>query len=227
MVGFALVTICKSSLKQLHFSFKVYVQAQKRILKESLKRRTGKGKSLTHHQVKALDLNRLVIQFSMMCPGIAMSTLSHGLNLHDERVKFRDVCYRRIADIVWIGEPYSDLNLIDGQIEPRSNEKTYSYERDFRPSHEMQTDRVGDNEMITTFIEKYNITDINWINYFDIWLQPTWDMDFVVVPIQALGPGSFGFLGDISYTVPHWYLNVYLWTKFPDKLNTLSMLVLN
>ena len=162
-----------------------------------------------------------------MCPGIAMSTLSHGLNLHDERVKFGDVCYRRTADIVYIGEPYSDLNVIDGEIEQRSNEKTYSFERDFRPSHEMDTDLVGDTEMISNFIEKYNITDINWKHYFDIYFLPTWDMDFVVVPMQALGPGSYGFMGDISYTFPHWYYVTYLWTKYPDPLNTLSMLVLN
>ena len=44
------------------------------------------------------ELNKMVIKFTLMCPGISMSTLNPGLSLHGS-MSFKEICNKLITNI--------------------------------------------------------------------------------------------------------------------------------
>ena len=166
------------------------------------------------------DLNKMVTKFTLMCPGISMSTLTPGLSLHD-RLSFKDICSQLTTTIEYSpdGEGYSDVEVSDNKLVRKSNdngkyskENPYSSMQVYIPSIEMKTDLVGDTEMISTFIDKYKL-NVNWIH----WLDNAKRTDDIRVCPFWCDIGSFQCLP------PHRHVPEYIWTRYPQEISELSM----
>ena len=166
------------------------------------------------------DLNKMVTKFTLMCPGISMSTLTPGLSLHD-RLSFKDICSQLTTTIEYSpdGEGYSDVEVSDNKLVRKSNdngkyskENPYSSMQVYIPSIEMKTDLVGDTEMISTFIDKYKL-NVNWIH----WLDNAKRTDDIRVCPFWCDIGSFQCLP------PHRHVPWYIWTRYPQEISELSM----
>ena len=112
--------------------------------------------------IKYSHKNKMVTKFTLMCPGISMSTLTHGLSLHGSQ-SFEEICNQLTTTIEYSPEEegYSDIQVSDNKLVRKSidngqysKENSYSTGQVYIPSVEMTTDLVGDTEMISTFIDK-------------------------------------------------------------------------
>ena len=172
------------------------------------------------------DLNKMVTKFTLMCPGISMSTLTPGLSLHGS-LSFKEICNQLTTTIEYSpdGEGYSDVEVSDNKLVRKSNdngkyskENPYSSMQVYIPSIEMKTDLVGDTEMISTFIDKYQL-NVNWIHW---WYNANYTEDIAVSP-YACGAGSG--LSDTRYQCvpPKGHIPRYIWTRYPQELSELAL----
>ena len=117
--------------------------------------------------------NKMVTKFTLMCPGISMSTLTPGLSLHGS-LSFKEICNQLTTTIEYDDDPlYSDVEVSGNKLVRKSNdngqlskENPYSKRQVYMPSIEMVTELVGDTEMISTFIDRYRL-NVNWIHWYD------------------------------------------------------------
>ena len=167
----------------------------------------------------------MVTKFTLMCPGISMSTLTPGLSLHGSQ-SFEEICNQLTTTIEYDDDPnYSDVEVSDNKLVRKSidngqysKENPYSKRQVYMPSIEMRSDLVGDTEMISTFIDKYKL-NVNWIYLWDN-VYYTEDMS---VSAWVCGAGS-GF-SDKRYLCvpPHRHVPLYIWTRYPLEISELSM----
>ena len=167
--------------------------------------------------------NKMVTKFTLMCPGISMSTLTPGLSLHGSQ-SFEEICNQLTTTIEYDDDGwYSDVEVSDNKLVRRSNDNGqysdtengtwYSGRQVYMPSIEMKTDLVGDTEMISTFIDKYRL-NVNWIHWLDNANQTD---DIRVCPFKCRNYRGFICLpsqGHISW---------YIWTRYPQEISELSM----
>ena len=176
--------------------------------------------------IKDSELNKMVIKFTLMCPGISMSTLTPGLSLHGS-LPFEEICNELTTNIEYDPDPrYTDVEVFDNKLVRRSNDNGqysvyrnwYNQQQVYMPSIEMKTDLVGDTEMISTFIDKYKL-NVNWIH----WLENANTTEDISVCPYVCGFGS-----GLSYSrylcVPsHKHVPLYIWTRYPQEISELSM----
>ena len=159
------------------------------------------------------------IKFTLMCPGISLSTLTHGLTLHG-RKSFEQICNQLTTTIEYADEPaYSDVEVSDNKLVRKSNENgqyskenPYSKRQVFIPSTEMMTDLVGDTEMISTFIDKYRL-NVNWIHWWD---NVNLTEDIAVCPYDCP-------LGEYQCVPPYRHSPWYIWTRYPQEKSDLTL----
>ena len=160
------------------------------------------------------------IKFSLMCPGISLSTLTHDLTLHG-RKSFEQICNQLTTTIEYDDDPlYSDVEVSDNKLVRKSiddgqysKENPYSAQQVYMPDIEMTTDLVGDTEMISTFIDKYRL-NVNWIYWLDNANQTD---DIRVCPFKCRNYRGFICLpsqGHISW---------YIWTRYPQEISELAL----
>ena len=173
--------------------------------------------------IKDSHKNKMVTKFTLMCPGISMSTLTHDLTLHG-RKSFDQICNQLTTTIEYDDDPnYSDVEVSDNKLVRKSidngqysKENPYSSSRVYIPSIEMETDLVGDTEMISTFIDKYQL-NVNWINWKD---NAYFTEDISVSPWTC----SRGTLNNGYHCVPpHKHVPMYIWTRYPQEISDLAL----
>ena len=167
--------------------------------------------------------NKMVIKFTLMCPGISMSTLTPGLSLHGS-LSFKEICNQLTTTIEYDDDPnYSDVEVSDNKLVRKSidngqysKENPYSKRQVYMPSIEMETDLVGDTEMISTFIDRYKL-NVNWIHWWD---NANWTEDFAVCPFVC---SQYRF--DLGYQCvpPHQHVPRYIWTRYPQEISELAL----
>ena len=173
------------------------------------------------------DLNKMVTKFTLMCPGISMSTLTPGLSLHD-RLSFKDICSQLTTTIEYSpdGEGYSDVEVSDNKLVRKSNdngkyskENPYSSMQVYIPSIEMKTDLVGDTEMISTFIDKYQL-NVNWIHWWD---NANLTEDIAVSPYRCYTSYISDSRSEYQCVPPHKHEPRYIWTRYPEEISELAL----
>ena len=176
-----------------------------------------KPKSPEHK--KESDMRKKGIKFSLMCPGISLSTLTHDLTLHG-RKSFEQICNQLTTTIEYADEPmYSDVEVSDNKLVRRSidngqysKENPYSAQHIYMPSIEMTTDLVGDTDMISTFIDKYNL-NVNWIHWSE---NVNLTEDIAVCPYDCP-------LGEYQCVPPYRHSPWYIWTRYPQEKSDLAL----
>ena len=173
--------------------------------------------------VKDSELNKMVIKFTLMCPGISMSTLTPGLSLHGS-LSFKEICNQLTTTIEYDDDPgYSDVEVSDNKLVRKSiengqfsEENPYSGRQVYMPNIEMQTDLVGDTEMISTFIDRYKL-NVNWIHWLD---NANLTEDIAVCPFKC---SQYRF--DLGYQCvpPHHHVPLYIWTRYPQEISELTL----
>ena len=172
------------------------------------------------------DLNKMVTKFTLMCPGISMSTLTPGLSLHDS-LAFKEICNQLTTTIEYHDDPnYSDVEVSDNKLIRRSidngqysKENPYSKRHVYMPDIDMTTDLVGDTEMISTFIDKYKL-NVNWIHWLDNG-DRTYDIS---VKPYACNSGGLSYSRQNTQCVPpHQHVPYYIWTRYPEEKSDLTL----
>ena len=187
----------------------------------------SKPKSLKHK--KESYMRKKGIKFSLMCPGISLSTLTHDLTLHG-RKSFEQICNQLTITIEYDDDPnYSDVEVSDNKLVRKSIDNgQYSKENPYSegfvgqvyiPSIEMKTDLVGDTEMISTFIDKYKL-NVNWIHWLDNAYRTT---DIAISPFACNSDGGLYSRRDSQCAPPHQHVPIYIWTRYPQEISELSM----
>ena len=166
------------------------------------------------------------IKFSLMCPGISLSTLTHDLTLHG-RKSFEQICNQLTTTIEYDPDPkYSDVEVSDNELVRKSydngqysKKNPYNFYHVSMPAFEMVSDLVGDTEMISTFIDKYKL-NVNWIYWLD---NANLTQDIAVCPFKC-DSGGFDFsLSHNQCVPPHRHVPWYIWTRYPQEISELSM----
>ena len=176
--------------------------------------------------IKDSDLNKMVIKFTLMCPGISMSTLTPGLSLHGSQ-SFEEICNQLTTTIEYDDDPnYSDVEVSDNKLVRRSNdngqyskENPYSEGLDgqvYMPNIEMRTDLVGDTEMISTFIDKYQL-NVNWIHW---WYNVNFTEDIAVSEFIC---SQYRLAHGYHCVPPHKHVPWYIWTRYPQEISELAL----
>ena len=166
------------------------------------------------------------IKFSLMCPGISLSTLTHDLTLHG-RKSFDQICNQLTTTIEYDDDPnYSDVEVSDNKLVRKSIENLqysvenpYSANQVYMPDIKMTTDLVGDTEMISTFIDKYRL-DVNWIRYQD---NAKGTHDIAVSPFKCDKGGVSYSRRSLQCVPPHKHVPKYIWTRYPQELSELAL----
>jgi len=184
--------------------FQVYVKAKRKRLGKAQPFQSAVGKF--DAQIVTVDSDQMVPVFSLMCPGISLSTLSHDIRLLNI-LKFKDICNRISItieykdqeiqndenDIVifnkklvkWAHEylnntrelikknsayeyekyPYSWLRMYMPDIEqPENKESIYGSPNLY---HGINSNLIGETEILSSFLDVQKATDINWVNFRD------------------------------------------------------------
>ena len=165
----------------------------------------------------------MVTKFTLMCPGISMSTLTHGLSLHGSQ-SFEEICNQLTTTIEYADPRYSDVEVSDDKLVRKSNddgqyskENPYSAQQVYMPNTEMVTDLVGDTEMISTFIDKYRL-NVNWVHYHD---NTNEIHDIAVSPFKCDKIGSSR--RSTQCVPPHQHIPLYIWTRYPEEISELAL----
>ena len=168
----------------------------------------------------------MVPVFSLMCPGISLSTLSHDIRLLDF-LKFKEICNRVAVTIEYDDSgPYGDIKVINNQLVQltkfevvnntlvqRTNENEYSREHPYSPNQiyhptlNQKTDLVGDTDMISSFLEAQKITDVTWLH----WQDNADHREDISVSPHSCRAGSKYQCVPANRHVPH-----YIFTPYPD-----------
>ena len=161
----------------------------------------------------------MVTKFTLMCPGISMTTLIPGLSLHGS-LSFKEIC-NQLTTTIEYDPNYSDVEVSDNKLVRKSNdngqnskENPYSQQQVYIPSITFETDFVGDTEMISTFIDRYRL-NVNWIHYYD---NANLTEDIAVSPFDC---------STISHRYqcvpPHQHVPRYIWTRYPQEISELTL----
>ena len=137
----------------------------------------------SNEQTETVDSDQMVPVFSLMCPGISLSTLSHDIRLLDI-LKFKDIC-NKVSVTIEYAPDYTDVRVIDNKLVQRTKfevvnntlvqrktENEYSWEhpyawgQTYHPALESTTNLVGDTDTISSFLEA-QITDVTWLHWSD------------------------------------------------------------
>ena len=168
--------------------------------------------------------NKMVTKFTLMCPGISMSTLTPGLSLHGS-LSFEEICNQLTTTIEYADAEYSDVEVSDNKLVRRSidigqysKENPYSKRQVYMPSIDMTTDLVGDTEMISTFIDKYKL-NVNWIHWLD---NANYTEDIAVSP-YVCGAGSGWSDSGYQCVPPNQHVPFYIWTRYPQEISELAL----
>ena len=177
------------------------------------------GKS-NDDQIETVDSDQMVPVFSLMCPGISLSTLSHDIRLLDI-LKFKEICNRVFVTIEY-NPDWTDVDVIDDKLVQRTNDNGYSREHPYSqlqvyyPSLKQMTELVGDTDIISSFLEAQKITDVTWVHYWD---NPYLREDFAMSPFKC--PDT---VGTVYQCVPSYkYGANYIWTRYPLPQTGLDM----
>ena len=169
--------------------------------------------------------NKMVTKFTLMCPGISMSTLTPGLSLHGTQ-SFEEICNQLTTTIEYADHPYySDVEVSDNKLVRRSPDNgqyrpkrrnIYSNRQWYMPNIEMVSDLVGDTEMISTFIDKYKL-NVNWIHYWDnVYLTE----DIAVSPFLCT---QYRLDQGYQCVPPKEHIPRYIWTRYPKEISELAL----
>ena len=152
-----------------------------------------------------------------------MSTLKPGLSLYGS-LSFKEICNQLTTTIEYDDDPlYSDVEVSDNKLVRKSIENIqysvenpYSANQVYMPDIKMTTDLVGDTEMISTFIDKYNL-NVNWIHW---WENVNLTHDIAVCPFVC-SQRRF----DLGYhcVPPHQHNPWYIWTRYPQEISELAL----
>ena len=190
-------------------------------VRESLRQLTPLRKFITFDPIKDLDMNKKVVQFSLMCSGTYHTTpVVHDIFFHDS-IEFQHICNQITLTIEWDGyELFSDVTITDNQLEKRSNQldkkdHKYNFHKDYMPKAE-SSNSVGDTEVLGNFLEKYDITDVNWVGW---WENPQVDDCLGVSRFKCTGGGS----GRMECIPANSYLPMYMWTRYPQEISELTL----
>ena len=197
------------------------MKANKKPLWESLRPKSAAGKSFSYEDLQNFDLKKMVTHFSLMCPGVSLSTLTHDVSLYGS-LSFKQICSRKTAKFLYINNPSStDIATSDEQLIRRPSENKhydrkspYSVRQVYMPDIEMTTDLVGDTEMISTFIDKYEITDVKWLHWFH---KERGSSDLVIGPFVTRARRHH------QGVPPHRHTLKYIFTKHPEQTSELSL----
>lgn len=191
-------------------------------VRESLRQLTPLRKFITFDPIKDLDMNKKVVQFSLMCSGTYHTTpVVHDIFFHDS-IEFQLICNQITLTIEWDGyELFSDVTITDNQLEKRSNQldkkgHKYNFYKDHMPKAE-SSNSVGDTEVLGNFLEKYDITDVNWVIW---WENPLVDDSLLVSRFKCTGGGS-GRLECVPAV--NSYQPMYMWTRYPQEISELTL----
>ena len=90
---------------------------------ESLRQLTPLRKFITFFPIKDLDMNKKVVQFSLMCSGTYHTTpVVHDIFFHDS-IEFQLICNQITLTIEWDGaETYSNVKITDNKLAKKSNQ---------------------------------------------------------------------------------------------------------
>ena len=168
----------------------------------------------------------MVIKFTLMCPGISMSTLTPGLSLHGS-LSFEEICNQLTTTIEYDDDSgHSDVEVSDNKLVRKSidngqysEENPYSKRQVYMPNLEMRTDLVGDTEMISTFIDKYNL-NVNWVHK---WENANLTEDIAVRSFACNSGGLSYSRRNTQCVPPHKHVPWYIWTRYPQETSELSM----
>ena len=171
------------------------------------------------------DLNKMVTKFTLMCPGISMSTLTPGLSLHDSQ-SFEEICNQLTTNIEYDDDPYySDVEVSDNKLVRKSvdngqysKENPYSKSQVYIPDIRIMTDLVGDTEMISTFIDKYRL-NVNWIHWLD---NANRTHDIAISPF-ACNVGLSYSRNPNNCVPPSKHIPLYIWTRYPQEISELAL----
>ena len=125
----------------------------------------------------------------------------------NNKLSFQQICNKKAIVIDYIDEPgYTDIKVSDNKLLKRSDAK-----RPFTKS----SDKVGDTELITTFLESRKITDVTLINFWD----NLFSIEDVSIRQTVCGSGSRALYQCVP---PHMYAPRYIWTA-PQPRQGLTM----
>ena len=79
-----------------------------------------------------------------------------------------------------------------------------------------QSDAVGDTEILGSFLEKYEITDVTWTHWY--YNQRIEDC-LLISPFKCTGGGS----GRTQCVPPLWYQPWFIWTRYPRETSELTL----
>ena len=190
-------------------------------VRESLRQLTPLRKFITFDPIKDLDMNKKVVQFSLMCSGTYHTTpVVHDIFFHDS-IEFKKLCNQITLTIEWDGwYAFSDVWIADNQLVKKSNQldkwgHEYSQEIDYRPNL-VYSNVVGDTEVLGNFLEKYDIKDVKWLGW--------WENDYIddclgVSRFKCTGGGS----GRMECGPANSYLPMYMFTRYPQEISELTL----
>ena len=186
------------------------------------------GKS--NDKIETVDSDQMVPVFSLMCPGISLSTLSHDIRLLDF-LKFKEICNRVAVTIEYANYEFRQLYYTDVFVsfDKKLSQRIFScengYSRDcryktrkpFHPSITQTTDLVGDTDMISSFLEAHKITDVTWLNYE---LNTDLRDDIAVRPFKCT---EYRTNQGYQCVPAHKHLPHYIFTRYPRPKTGLDM----
>ena len=192
-------------------------------------------------QIENVDSDQMIPVFSLMCPGISLSTLSHDIRLLNI-LKFKDIC-NRVAVTIEFDPKSTDVAVVDNKLVQRtkfkkvvwnkekerleqvqrknkneySQEHGYSHIQTYHPSFDQTTDLVGDTDMLSSFLESYKITDVFWISS----IQNTYlREDFAVRPFKCR---EYRTNQGYQCVPAHQHVPWYIFTRYPPPETGLEM----
>ena len=183
-------------------------------------------KVFTHNEIlgqlncKYTHINKIPYYLSIYIDAF-LSTLVHDLHLYDDdNLIFKQICNRKAVRIEYDDDPYySDVEISDNKLIEKSTNNwegtnVYNKRQNYMPDTSM-TDTVGDTELISTFIQRTNITDITWIHWWD---NVNLTDDVAVCPFMCkestTNAGS-------QCVPPHRHYPWYIWTRYPKAVPSL------
>ena len=189
-------------------------------VRESLRQLTPLRKFITFDPIKDLDMNKKVVQFSLMCSGTYHTTpVVHDIFFHDS-IEFQHICNQITLTIEWDGcWAFSDVSITDNQLDKKSNrldkKSNYSQSNIYIPNT-AYSNSVGDTEVLGNFLEKYDITDVNWVGW---WENPKVDDCLGVSRFKFTGGGT----GRMECVPANAYAPMYMWTRYPQEISELTL----
>ena len=94
----------------------------------------------------------------------------------------------------------------------RSNENGYSERHELIPNFS-HSDAVGDTEILGSFLEKYEITDVTWAHYYH---NQRIEDCLQISAFKCTG-------GKYQCVPPHWYMPWFIWTRYPRETSELTL----